>query len=468
MISLAATEKLFEVGKAQNVLILVPTSLDWQWVEKIEEFTDTPYQWARAKHRASRGYIPLSVPNYWVVPYSLVRKDYDIIKKQNWDVVIADEAQEFKNNTAKISQLVKRLNVERDPDYRWALTGTAISTKLEELFSIFYWIDPSYLPSWPTFEKTHIVRNELGIIYKYKNLKGLNEYLQYRMDRRTHADLRGKIPRVLPQTIKVEPDKAYLVAQEKLLGILDRMATNLSFDEDGNLQGVRRDSAASKAFSEVRQALPELKFRTAVATVKRILEENPDNRIVLFSFYKLPLYTIQQALPADTVVFTGDQSSEEKRAAIKVFSEGQRRVLLASNAGSTGLDLPFANYTIHMDIPFSYAVLDQRNKRTTRANSKFSHVVSIYLVVDNSIEDYYYQTVLNRERLAKATFEGGEDEVVIRTTSLRSHIRGDDDDGKTTTRRNSSVPRAKQSAKGKRKTTQRTQHKNQGRNRKAS
>lgn len=451
VIALAAAEKLFELNLARNALIVCPTSLGWQWAQQIETFTDTPCYLAEAKDKSSRVYRPGKGPNYSIVPYSLFRRDYDRIAGQPFDIFIADEAQEFKNNQAKISQLLKRFNVKQNPKYRWALTGTAISNRLEELYSIFYWIDASFLPNWPTFEKTHIVRNDLGIIYKYKNLKGLNEYLQHRMDRRTHADLKGKVPRILEQTYKVEPDKAYLVAQEKLLVSLDKVARDLQFDNEGNLKGIRRDAGISRDFSALRRYLSELKLRTAVEIIERLLAENPENRIVVFSFYKAPLHNLQARLGNSSVRFTGDESSDEKQRAIMAFSpEGTARVLLASNAGSAGLDLPFANYVIHLDIPFSYGILDQRTKRITRVSSIFSHVVAIYLIVDNSIEDFYYQVVKNREKLAKAVTEGGDDEVVVRTSSLRAYIRGEN--GANDTRTESrAVLQSKTDAKGDRK-----------------
>ena len=100
----------------------------------------------------------------------------------------------------------------------------------------------------------------------------------------------------------------------------------------------------------------------------------------------------------------------------------RRSVLLCSDAGKAGLDLPFANYLFHIDIPFSYEVLDQRNKRITRASSDFVSVKANYLVVKNSFEEYYYRVVKAKERLSEAVYHGSADEVTMKTESLRKFL----------------------------------------------
>lgn len=420
VIAIASAEKLLELGLVEKILIVAPSSIAWQWEEKINEFTDTGVTLIHAKSK-ERDTYETHTP-YTITSYPLFRRDYEAIQGQRWDVVICDEAQEFKNNRSKTAKLLKKLNALVNPKYRWALTGTVISNKLEELYSIMYWVDKTFFPSWPEFEKRHLVRNpNTNAIVRYKALKHIAEHLPKRLDRKTQKQL-GDMPSLVHSFFYVEKDKQLVKAEQVLLECLDELV-NVQLNSEGNLTG--HSPEVSRAFSEVKQLLAQPnKLQLARDSIAAVLEENPANRVVVFSHYKEPLRALQELLTEKTIqsyFFTGDQTAEEKQQSIKNFRTNQS-VLLCSDAGKAGLDLPFANYLFHIDIPFSYEVLDQRNKRITRASSEFVTVKANYLVVKNSFEEYYYRVVKAKERLSEAVYHGGTDEVTMKTESLRGFL----------------------------------------------
>lgn len=419
IISLASTERLLEMKYIERVLILCPTGIGWQWLEKIKEFTDCEdVRLVEAKNKSSREY-GTNEAVYTIVPYSVFRKDYKAIMAGTlYDLVIADEAQEFSNFRSRTFKLIKKL---RSP-YRWALTGTAISNKLEELYAILQWVDPSFLPPWKTFEKAHLVRNPYTKqILSYKNLEGLNTYLaSKRLDRKTIDELSSSLPEVITHKMYIEKDREVKRSEHELYNLL-------SANRGGSRTSRRLifDPAVSSQLTVVRQTLCSSKLGYAAGLLQRIINDSESNRIIVFSFYKQPLYDLQSLLlrhDISTAFFTGDQSGEEKQGAVKAFREGAK-VLLASNAGKAGLDLPFANYTIHLDVPFSFGVTDQRSTRTRRAYSKHKTVVVIYLLVKDSIEEYFYQVTINKGKLARATLEGGDDHIVMKPETLTQFLK---------------------------------------------
>lgn len=431
VIAIAAISKLFEMKRASSALIVVPTSIAWQWEQKFQELSILKPQLSIASKSKTREYEKLAKQangtHIQIVPYSLFRRDFKKFAHLKWDIVVYDEAQEFKNNKSVTAQRVKALNRIQDIPYRWALTGTTISTKLEELYSIFFGIDKGFLPEWPIFEENHIVRNELGGIFKYKNLNALNKLLQHRMDRKTHADMAGQMPTRVEVVHKIEPSKEYLNEQAVLVNLLDNMVDNISFDLEGNPR-LPDSSPVKKAYQRATALLcGERKISKAKALIYEILSENSANRVVVFSRLKKPLYELHSAFKGDSRLFTGDQSSDQRQKAVEHLSTGECRILFASNAGSTGLDLPFCNYLIHLDVSPSHVIDDQRNKRITRLSSVHPTAVCIYLVVDSSLEQFILYIVKRRGELAKAVQEGGDDEVIVRPISLRKYLRGEDD-----------------------------------------
>src|SRR4051794_13490700 len=81
IISIAAAEKLLELGKIKNVLIIGRAGDYWQWAEKLEEFSDSKFILTEAKKRTTRAYrLPKSV-SYGITNWNLFRNDFDIISR---------------------------------------------------------------------------------------------------------------------------------------------------------------------------------------------------------------------------------------------------------------------------------------------------------------------------------------------------------------------------------------------------
>lgn len=420
IISLAAAEKLRSMGLITNCLVITLSSITWQWQDKVKEFTDSSVSTVSARDTDSRLYGQDTF--YTITSYPLFRRDFETISEKNWDLIICDEAQEFKNNKSKTAKLIKQLNTKNKGRYRWALTGTVISNHLEELYSIMYWVDKKFLPPWPTFEKRHIVRNtRTNQIVRYQGLSELSPYLKKRMQRKNHSDIPGMPELLPPRLFYTEKSDDLKEAEINLLQHLNRLADDFELDSSGAPKGVPHDSEVSRAFHKVRQNLtPDSKLLDADRFIKATLEENDHNRVVVFSFFKEPLRRLAEALGStESFLFTGDQDSEAKHRAVENFRR-QSSVLLCSNAGSTGLDLPFANHLIHLDVPFSWGILDQRTKRITRASSQWSSVTVNFFVVKNSLEEYYYENTLRKGALAEATYQGHIDELTVKSQSLRS------------------------------------------------
>lgn len=431
IISLAAAEKLRQLDRVSRTLVVAPGSLLWQWEDRIKEFTTGTSTLTKAKDKGSRRYEE-HCSDYSLVPYSLFRRDFEeLLGAWQWDLMITDEAQEFRNNKSKTHDLLKHLNREVNPAYRWALTGTAITNKLEDLYSIMYWVDKHFLPPWPTFDEEHIVRNQFGGIESYRNLKGLNEYLPHRVDRKTEKDMAGQLPKARELVHTISRSEGYEQAESELLDCLQQMVENLEFNEKGELKGHRPDSRVSRAFHKARGELcsdEKLKY------ARRLIQEGwqDGHKTVVFSYFKEPLVRLTDELSSqgfNAYRFTGDEDSDTKRRNVQLFKEDPRGVLLCSNAGAAGLDLPFASRLINLDIPFAFGTLDQRIKRIIRASSKFESVVVHYLVMEDSLEAFYFMIVRKKGELQTAILDRNDiDEVVVRPMSLRQYLIGDKDD----------------------------------------
>jgi len=141
--AIAACALLHHLGKAARVLVVTPASLKAEWEEQIKRFTTHTQQivfgprTARLKHYAGK-----TPPFFTIVNYEQVVTDtLDINTHLRPDIVVLDEAQRIKNWATKTARAVKRLQSR----YAFVLTGTPIENRIDELYSIVDFLDPSLL-----------------------------------------------------------------------------------------------------------------------------------------------------------------------------------------------------------------------------------------------------------------------------------------------------------------------------------
>lgn len=424
IISIAAIDKLFELKKAKKALIICLAPNAWQWDDKVQEFSDLNVTWVRPKDKDTRQYDNVTDGSVYIVSYNIFRNDFHKLSLVDWDIVVADEAEEFSSPKSKTRKLLLALNRETNPTYRWALTGTAISKRLEQLYSIMYWVEKSFLPPWPEFERRHIVRDHFGRIRTYKGLKSLHCYIQNRVSRKGHKDMEGKLPKLLPKVHFFPKTKEYKDIEDELLKLLDEMVKTIRVDSEGNIV-TQKGHKADNRIREAEESLLAFKCPHAFKLLSKTYEENSAHRHLVFSRLKGPLNNLELLLTEagiPTFRYTGDErTGEEKKENVNRF-EREGGLLLGSHAAARGLDLPFLTHVTHIDVPKSHGIHSQRNKRGIRRGSKIKSVVANYLVIEYSVEHYYLEQTKREGKLHSAVFEGTADTVEIRPQSLRQFL----------------------------------------------
>jgi superfamily II DNA or RNA helicase len=96
-------------------------------------------------------------------------KKADPFLDRNWAGIIIDEAQRIKNPRAQQSRAVKKLATQSN-DFRVALSGTPVENKLEELHSIFEFVNPSYFGSLIDFKERFVKPREKADKARQKRL----------------------------------------------------------------------------------------------------------------------------------------------------------------------------------------------------------------------------------------------------------------------------------------------------------
>lgn len=456
--TIAAIETL----KPKTTLVLCLASLKYQWQKEIHKFSDskalvidgTPKQ-RYEQYAESTNY------DYIIMNYEQVLNDWDTIKTFNFDAMVCDEATAIKGFRAKRAKRVKDL--AKKVNIRFALTGTPIENgKPEEIFSIMQFVNPNVLGRFDIFDKTFIVRNYFGGVQRYRNLPTLHNTLMNHTVRKSQKDddVKPYLPDAVyrePLTIKLDSasQKLYNVIAADLLSVLieakDLFGNNFSlaahygqsFDKSDPMNEMRgqimsrisalrmlcsnpqsliisatnftehgnKGSAYINSLGELLEGLNKNnKLDAAVSYIREHLDIDSTYKVVVFSSYLDSVDRIVSALAQfniEAVKYTGEMNAKQKEDAKVSFQTGASvRVLVSSDAGGYGVDLPQANLLVNYDQPWSSGLSVQRNGRINRTSSNWTTITIQDILVKDSIEQRQYDMLKQKGNVAGAILDG--------------------------------------------------------------
>lgn len=467
VLTIAALELLMDNGSIREPgIVICLSSLKYQWEDQIRKFTNdtsnvlvvdgTPK--ARAIQYGEALNWKQSGVDYVILNYEQVVNDWEYVKQLPTGFIVCDEATAIKSFRSKRSKYVKKLS----SPYKFALTGTPVENgKPEELYSIMQFVDPKVLGRFDLFDQTFIVRNRFGGVERYRNLPLLNKTLATACVRKRQED--ADVAPFLPEAIFAEPisvkfDPAgnvlYKHIARALLLDLDEAVDSFggSFDifshYDGGQQNGHMDELRGRIMSKLTclrmlcdhpdlikhsgelydpDAKEGSKYAAEIinesglftASLKSpklsVLKEYVDdflstyagNKIVIFTSYVKMVDLIKDNLGYPASIYTGQMNAKAKEISKLEFQTNPDcRILISSDAGGYGVDLPQANLLINYDMPWNAGLAVQRNGRIRRASSEWKTIVIQNLVMSGSIEERQHDMLAQKLAVANAVVDG--------------------------------------------------------------
>jgi len=169
------------------------------------------------------------------------------------------------------------------------------------------------------------------------------------------------------------------------------------------------------------------KFRKFREAIESHWQDHPEEKIVVFSYFRATLGYLQERLAelgiASQVLMGGMQ--ESKQEIINRFRTDRAiKMLLSSEVASEGVDLQFCRVIVNYDLPWNPMKIEQRIGRLDRIGQQSDSIAILNLYYGGTIDQRIYEKLFERLEIFKRALGGMEavlgEQITKLTDSLMS------------------------------------------------
>ena len=363
--AILAVRLLIQAGLIRRVLIVCPKSLVYNWGRELKLWAaDLPFEVFGGDANLRRATWQVSNCPVKLINYELLTRDAEFLtdERTRFDLVVLDEAQRIKNHDSRTAQVVRSVKRSRS----WAMTGTPIENRHEDLINIFEFVDPGRIPRDTPSKRLPQLTGDC-ILRRTKD--------------DVQSDMPAKVVRDLPLELTPSQRESYDLAEQEGIVRLNALGETISvqhvFQLVMRLKQICNFDPVTGSSAKLEQLLADME---EVAANGR--------KAIVFSQWVEPLEVLAEALKDfGPMQFHGKIPSARRPAVIDQFQNDPSKsvILMSYGTGSVGLNLQFTNYVFLFDRWWNPAVEDQAINRAHRVGQKHPVTVTRFLT-ENTIE----------------------------------------------------------------------------------
>jgi len=404
---------LEQQATTQPSLIVVPTSLVYNWEQELKRFaphlkvyTYTGNKWLRSKDSGrvfNHSHVVLTT-------YGILRNDIDWLETCSFHHLILDESQYVKNPDALTYKAVERLQVP----FRLALTGTPVENSLMDLWAQFNLLNEHMLGPREVFKKVYM--NPIAKEDKGREAALLALITPFLL-RRTKQEVTPELPLLLEETVycDMSQEQEAVYSKEKNL-LRNSLLDEKTWEQAGQasfltLQGLMRlrllanhpvmvDSTFRGEAGKFEQVLMRLETLRAAG-----------HKVLVFSAFVRHLKLFAARFEAEGQAYawlSGSTTPTDREKAIRRFTEDPDVAcfLISLKAGGVGLNLTAADYVFILDPWWNPASEMQALSRAHRIGQDKQVFVYRFLT-SQTIEEKIRRLQENKSKLAETFVQSG-------------------------------------------------------------
>ncbi len=408
-------------------LLICPMSIVGNWQRELQKFAPSlKVMVHHGMERLSGQAFADEVKKHDIVitTYALALRDKEHLAPITWEQVVIDEAQNIKNESAKQTQAIKKL----DANYKIALTGTPVENRLSELWSIMEFLNPGYLGSGTEFHK-----NFATPIERYHNAEradALKRLTQPFILRRLKTD--KAIIQDLPDKMEM---KVFCNLTQEQASLYEAVVKEM-LERIEEADGIERKGLVLATLTKLKQVCnhpahfmadgSRLALRSGkLNRLEEMLEEviAADDKALIFTQFAemggLLRTELQDRLGREVLFLHGGTQKKQRDILVQRFQEERRGsplFILSLKAGGVGLNLTAANHVFHFDRWWNPAVENQATDRAFRIGQKKNVQVHKFVCV-GTLEERIDQMIEQKKELAESIVGNGENWLTEMSTS---------------------------------------------------
>ena len=377
--------------EAKNILIVCPkTAAVTVWQDEIEKWTGSKGTVLKGTSSKKLEKLDRASDGWYITTYGSLKMIKDTSNR--FDILIFDEAHKLKNKDAYRSKYAYGL--QRRANHVFMLTGTPIINTPDEIWSLLHILYPTIFNDFKRFLQ------EFCIVYfdgHKDKVCGVQDEEKYRyliepvVLRRLRDDCLD-LPPIQYQTIKLDMTSAYAQFYKEITNRnINYLDPNLKhFEKIKNITPLRLAALLPEHFG-VDLESPKLE------AAKELIEDT-DNRIVVFSNFKEPLFKLSSMITRPNRVFTGELTTKQRNQVKVELNEGDLEVVLATmQSGGESVSFTGASIVITIDKDWTPSTNEQAIARVYRDGQK-TKVHVFHVKLSKTIDDDIDNTLLRKGR----------------------------------------------------------------------
>lgn len=413
--TLTFLEDLRVKGELGQVLIVVPSSLIYNWQSEIEKFTpEIPLAVFTSKDMDRIGRRLEHKEDLVVMTtYGLLMEQEQFFAQYKYRVVIFDEAQNLKNITTKRTSSARSLAAQ----FKICLTGTPMENHYGEFYSLVDILVPGSLGKVEDFRREFVNTD----LVSREQMDDLKLKIKPLLLRRTKKEILDQLP-------EKQETKVSIAFEERQKEIYRDIALsyNNSVQESLMTQGEARVQLQMlTALLRLRQAcsdpgaLPNIQYDKVPPKLEALLDslteivESGESALVFTQFIQTLEHTAKLLAQAGIPVFVlhGGVPTKQRQKILTEFNklEGGAVLVMTLKTGGVGLNLTKASYVFHLEPWWNPSVENQATDRAHRLGQSKAVQVFRY-IMHESLEEKIELLKVRKDKKFEVLFSNSEKE----------------------------------------------------------
>ena len=369
-------------------LIVVPTSLLFNWQEEISRFA--PSVKVLVHYGPDRQKATSHLSDYEVIltSYGMLLSDIRFLKTFRFNYIFLDESQTIKNPNSERYKAARLLQARN----RIVLTGTPVENSTFDLYSQLSFACPGLLGSKQYFKDIYAIPIDK---FEYsKRAIELQQKIKPFILRRTKKQVAKELPEktetVIYCEMNAEQRRIYDAYEKELREFI---AANDDDDLNKNsihvLTGLTRLRQICNSPVLIKEGYSGENAVKIEILMEQILGKSKDHKILVFSQFVGMLDLLKPELERYGIPFeylTGQTKDRGRKVANFQENEEIRVFLISLKAGGVGLNLTQADYIYLIDPWWNPATENQAIDRSYRIGQT-KNVIAVRMICSNTVEE---------------------------------------------------------------------------------